>query len=81
MLHDTDCLSPVPLKFAPHVCLVLLNRFTTQSPSRAQTIVLRKGSLARMMCWFIFLFKSDYRIQFMMMEAEKMSETSDLQSK
>jgi hypothetical protein len=33
-----------------------------------------------MMYWPIFLFKSDYRVHFMMMEAEKFSETSDLQS-
>jgi hypothetical protein len=78
MLHDTDCLRPVPLTFAPPVCLVLLNRFTTQSPSPDPDYCLSKRSLTRITCWSIFLFSSEYRVQFMMMEAEKISETSDL---
>ena len=76
MLHDTDCLRPVPLTFATPVWLVLLNRFMTQRAS----LLFIKGSLVRVTCWPILLFKSDYRVQFMMMEAEKVSETSELQS-
>ena len=69
MLHGTDCLRPAPLTFAPPFWLVLL-RFTTQRASRAQIIFLHEGSLVNAMCWPIFLFKSDYHVQFMMMEAE-----------
>jgi len=77
MLHDTYCLSPVPLTFESPVWLALLNRFLTQ---RASLLSFKKGSLIRVMCWHIFLFKSDYCVHFMMMEAEKVSETSELQS-
>jgi hypothetical protein len=76
MLHDTDCLRPVPLTFELPVWLVLSNRFMTQRAS----LLLKKGTLIRVTCWPIFLFKSVYCVNFMMMKAQKVSETSKLQS-
>ena len=80
MLLDTICLRPVPLTFESPVWLVLLNRFMTQRASWPLNLVVQKRVAGTSDCWPIFLSKTGNRVQFMMMETEKVSETSDLQS-